>query len=383
MNLHLLPADNQLFVPSFVETVVNGVEAHNNLLMCFVREMDVSHRILPFASPELVRLSIKYDNVNRVIFHSLQPQAFPLFRVIQETAPECRIDWVYWGETYDDPSTLMGTETLNEFLKAHGVPNWISTLMTKGKLTQSLLRARAAILRCKISKYTRYIDTMFHWSRLDYEHVKTSLNCHGLRYQKFIYDVIDFPIANTSLMEQDLKCNPAECIVLGHSATMRNNHLDVLPAVCEFAMRRKKVLVCPLSYGLGGKHYVESIKHYVSHISGLSYRLCYNFYPLSDYLTFLSRCGAYIAPGRRSIGAGNMLSYTLSGGIPTTDHRNSTGTFLKSLGAEVAIYRNESDIVSMLDRVFGSRSQKNRMIIDEAFSLKNKSKYYGDILAIV
>jgi len=183
-------------------------------------------------------------------------------------------------------------------------------------------------------------------------------------------------------MERELECDPAECIVLGHSVTMRNNHLDVLPAICEYSIKRNKIILCPLSYGTDGKEYVDRIVEYLSNTPGLTYRVCSKFYPREIYLSFLSKCGAYLAPGRGSIGAGNMLSYALTGGIPIADHHNSTGEFLKSIGGEVAIYRNTSDIVGLLDKYFGTRSQKNQFVVEQAFSLENKSKYYDSLLAV-
>ena len=383
MNLHLLPYENQSFVPKFVETVRNSAHAQNNLLMCYIREMVVSSIVLPFAAPELVLASIKNRSVNRVIFHSLQPEAYSLVKIITRAAPECRVDWIYWGETYDDPPWLYGNRTLSEYLKARGVPGWVSFAMIKTKLAHALLLARTARFRRMTSNHAQYIDTMFHWSRLDYEHIKMLLHCRRLKYQKFFYDVIEYQTVSSNLMQQELECDPAKCLVVGHSTAMRNNHLDVLPAICEYAIRRSKTVVCPLSYGIGSKAYVEKIAKHMSETPGLSYRLCYKFYPAADYFSFLAKCGAYIAPSRGSHGAGNMFGYALSSRIPVTPHGNSTGAFLKTIGVEVAIYQNNSDIVNLLDTVFGTRCQKNRMVVGEYFSLKNQSKYYEDLLAVV
>lgn len=382
MNLHLLPADDQLFVPNFVKTVADNAHAQNNLLMCYAQEMVVSAKEIPFAEPALVLSYINDKSVNRVIFHALQPEAYSLIKIIKKSAPGCRIDWIYWGETFDTPPSLMGNSTLNEYLKARGLPNWLSTLMVKINVAQQLLWIRTALLRHKTSKYIRTIDTMYHWSRADYEHIKNLLHCRHLNYQNFFYEGIDHKMGSNNLMARELECDPAECIVLGHSATMRNNHLDVLSAICAFAVSREKILVCPLSYGTGGKDYIDKIVKRLSETKGLMYRVCSKFYPREDYLCFLSKCGSYIAPGRGSIGAGNMLSYSLNGGVPITNHLNSTGGFLKSIGGEVAIYENTRDIVGLLDKYFGTHSQKNQIVVEETFSLKKKSKYYDALLAV-
>ena len=383
MNLHIFPYDSKLFVPKFVVTMINGTHAQNNLLMCYVRKMVVLSLEIPFATPELVLSSIKHKSVNRIIFHGLQPEAISLIKILKKEAPECRIEWIYWGENYDDLAWILGNRTLNEYLKDRGFPSWLSFLMIKTKFANALLRARNARFRHITSKYAQCIDTMYHWSRPDYEHVKMLLKCRRMKFKYFFYDIGNVKTLSSKLVEQELKCKPAECLILGHSAIMRNNHLDVLPAICEFAVKRNKVVVVPLSYSTERKNYVERIAKYLREKPGLSFRICYKFYQQSDYLSFLSQCGAYIAPGCGSIGAGNMIAYALSGRVPVTNHRNSTGTFLKSLGAKVAIYQNNNDLFSLLDNVFGNRCQKNRDIVGEYFSHKNQSKYYEDLLSVV
>jgi len=187
MNLHLLPADNKLFIPNFVTKIMDdNAVAQNNLLMCYVQEMVLSSKVIPFAEPRLVLSYINNKSVNRVIFHALQPQAYSLIEIIRKSAPMCRIDWIYWGETFDSPALLMGNSTLNEYLKARGLPVWLSSLMIKIKAAHQLLRIRTALLKNKTSKYIRSIDTMYHWSRPDYDHIKNLLHCRHLNYHNFL-----------------------------------------------------------------------------------------------------------------------------------------------------------------------------------------------------
>lgn len=383
MNLHLLPAENRLFIPKFVEIVKGSHYAQTNLLMCYVSEMVISDITLPFATPDLVIGCIQNKYVNRIIIHALQPQVYSLIKIIKEKAPDCRIDLVYWGESYNDSSRLMGTETLIEFIKERGFSDWLSTFMVKTRFAHALLHLRSARVTGKVSQCLRYIDTFYHWSQIDYEYIKALFKHNQLKYRKFFYDVFDFQLVNNDLIERELECDASNCIVLGHSASMRNNHMDILPAISEYAVKHNKIVICPLSYSNTGKKYIDWIAKRMGEISGLSYRIIYKFYSAKDYLSFLSRCGAYIAPGRGSIGAGNMISYTMSGRIPIADFGNSTGAFLKSLGAEVAIYENTSDISNLVDKVFGTHCEKNRINVGDYFSLSEKSRCYKDLLAVV
>lgn len=351
--------------------------------MCYVREMSISDTVLLLATPDLVIDCIKNKSVTRVIFHSLQPQSYSLIDVIKEKTPECRIDWIYWGESYDGPSRLMCNKTLIEYLNERGIPDWLSMLLVRTKLAHILIDARAARFRNKVSRCILNIDTMYHWSQIDYEHVKALFRHKKLRFDKFFYDVVDTQMINSNLVEQDLECVPAECIVVGHSASFRNNHLDILPAVVEYATKRNKTLICPFSYGSATGNYLDKIEKNLNKIPRLSYRILYKFYPVTDYLSFLSKCGAYVAPGCGSVGAGNMVSYALSGRVPIIAYGNTTGEFLKSLGAEVAIYNDIRDISIFLEKFFGVHSEKNRIIVGDYFSAINKVKCYENLLAIV
>lgn len=388
MNLHLFQDVNHLFVPQFAEYVIKSTKKDKNLLFGYICELDISHKVLPFATPELVLSYIKNGSVNRVIFHGLRPQAATYIEKIKSEVPECRIDWVYWGETYDSYAWLLDNRTLHEYLKlggfkARSFPYWLAKFMIKTNLTHILLGIRAVRDRYKTSKYAHHIDTFYHWSKFDYEHIKRLLNCKNMKYKKFFYDMFNIQIMTNNLIEHDLKCDPTQSIVIGHSASIRNNHLDILPAVCEFAVKRNKIVVCPLSYSVTSKDYINSIEKYMNEVPGLAFRLCYKFYSLADYLSFLSKCGAYISPARGSIGAGNMISYALAGGIPLTANGNSTGYFLKALGAEVAIYKNYKDVIPLLGKVFGSRCQKNQTIIKDYFSAKSKLECYENLLDVV
>jgi hypothetical protein len=65
-----------------------------------------------------------------------------------------------------------------------------------------------------------------------------------------------------------------------------------------------------------------------------------------------------------------MLILRYHAGYLVTDYQNSTGVFLKRLGAEVAMYRIGSDIFNLLDKVFGTHSQINQNYCDAVFLIE-------------
>jgi len=381
MNLHLLPADNKLFIPKFIEIAKSQPFVQTNLLLCYVCELDISGSALQFASPDLVINTIRRKGVNRVIFHSLQPQAFSLVKTIKETAPECRIDWVYWGESYDNSSSLMGEQTIIEYIRERGVPSLLSFLAVKIKLAHSLIDYRTSGFRSMASEIIKYIDTFYHWSQIDYEHIKRIFRHSQLKYQMFFYEIFNSQILDNHIIERKLDCMASDCIVVGHSVSMRNNHLDILPVVSEFAIENNKTIVCPLSYGSANKKYVQIIEKNLKRFPKLSYRIMSKFYPETEYFAFLLKCGMYIAPGRGSLGAGNMISYSMAGRIPITDYKNTVGLFLKSIGAEVLLYKNYKEIKTFLQNYFGGYCEKNIAVLKEYFSSANKQKCYENLLS--
>lgn len=120
-------------------------------------------------------------------------------------------------------------------------------------------------------------------------------------------------------------------ILLGNSATLTNNHLEIIDMISsrqDFLSGGK--LVCPLSYGEKG--YAKFISKYGNEkLSGGFYPLI-NFMPYGDYISLISSCSVVIMNHIRQQGAGNVIAMIFLGATVYLNEKNPLYNYFLSLG---------------------------------------------------
>lgn len=118
-------------------------------------------------------------------------------------------------------------------------------------------------------------------------------------------------------------------ILLGNSASMSNNHLDVWSKISKYISNDQQCIV-PLSYG------DMTYAHYISkEMSGINLKLIFGFMPLDEYRALTKGCKYMVMGVIRQQAMGN-ISYGIRNGLKIFLYKDSiVYHYLRGLGLKV------------------------------------------------
>ncbi len=151
-------------------------------------------------------------------------------------------------------------------------------------------------------------------------------------------------------------------ILLGNSATLSNNHLEVFEILNTLDLRGKKVIV-PLSYG--DNSYRDEILKLGTASLPDHFEPLIEFYPLDEYNKIINSCSVFIMNSYRQQGIGNIFAMLWMGAKVYLDERNTTYHYLKRINCTV--YSVNKDLNPLNNYVFMPLSpaeiERNREIL--------------------
>lgn len=128
-------------------------------------------------------------------------------------------------------------------------------------------------------------------------------------------------------------------ILLGNSAALSNNHLELLELLSRRPLAGRRV-VAPLSYGDPG--YADAVSARGRELFGSDFLPLRDFLPLGEYVEIISRCGLVLMGHRRQQGIGNVATAMWSGAAVVLDARSPLTRFLRTRGAELTTLQDMS-----------------------------------------
>jgi len=250
------------------------------------------------------------------VFHSLNPFWSQLIR----RAPASVMTvWSGWGGDYYGPITsrrwgLLGPRTAQFERSRFSVVGkavrwrreWIFT-RTMGAAARSVDVFSAPIPEDLAVFTRRYRGFRGRYSQLNYASVEDT-----------------FATGSRTVSGDD--------ILLGNSATLPNNHLDVLESLAELDLGGRRV-IAPLSYG--DASYGELVSRRGSDLLGASFVPLRDFLPLEEYRELIAGCGVVVMGHRRQQGIGNVAGAMWSGAHVFLDPANPLLSFFRSRGGVV------------------------------------------------
>jgi hypothetical protein len=120
-------------------------------------------------------------------------------------------------------------------------------------------------------------------------------------------------------------------VLLGNSASLTNNHLDVFEHLRSSLSGRR--IIAPLSYG--DPDYAEFVSVRGRALFGSDFVALRDFVPLSEYQEIVARCSTVVMGHRRQQGIGNIATALWGGAQVFLDSRNPLAAFLRSRGASI------------------------------------------------
>lgn len=121
-------------------------------------------------------------------------------------------------------------------------------------------------------------------------------------------------------------------ILLGNSATITNNHFDVLTKLASAPLNGRRVWA-PLSYG--NRELARAVIEHGRRVLGDAFEPLEDLLPYDEYKRLVARCGIVIMGHRRQQAVGSIGAALWNGARVYLDGLNPLSTFLTGRGAHV------------------------------------------------
>lgn len=274
---------------------------------------------------------------------------------------DVKLAWVLWGaEIYDRPDVYMShlTPRSRALVRMRNI-----RLFLKGKRQQKKLVPMSLLRR---------VDYCLNSSPEIFEEVKAAIGNGQLKHLPYSYFTLE------DLVGADLhdKKSSGHNILLGNSATITNNHFDVIRQLEKLHLPEDTKVITPLSYG---SPWVKNVvlkygkRHLGNHFMPLT-----DFMPRSEYNALLMSCSSFITNHHRPNAFGNVLTSMWLGTRVWCSKQNVQTHFLQNIGLPIQVIeddmscsanvlfstRTDEEIASCRQRLvkyFGSEAMKNKI----------------------
>lgn len=309
-------------------------------------------------------------SVDMFCFHTLDYSKYQYLLSIPKTK---KILWLSWGydlyaQCQDCPPVLnipcfkpltqkyVGYKSWKTYIKEwlHFILHLESSIRRLYKSKQS--ERRAIRLQRQVFERVDYISTVLP---IEYDMLRKNT---GTRAQYFPFQY------SSRKKTQDVPqmSKKADSILVGNSATMTNNHLDILSLLEQRGITN--VIQMPLSYG--DEYYAEYLKQ-VAASSKLKINPILNFMEKEEYMSFLTHCKALVLGCVRQQALGNVLMMLSQGSKVFLYEDSIDYKYLKSAGLVVFTIENDLTKENMNTPLTEQEIVINRKNIDELWSREN------------
>lgn len=314
----------------------------------------------------------KYD---AVFLHSLP--SFPI-ESIPNIDKRIKVFWFAWGwDIYQLPKekpflkyNLIKTETQKELDKLKQITP------SKKRTLKDYLRPLKYLFfdsptNKRIKNYYEAIKRIDYFSGiLEYEY-DLMKSVKGFRAKRVTFKYVSLHgLENLGFAQL---CN-GHNILIGNSAAITNNHLDIIPYLKKLNLGERKIIL-PLSYP-DTKDYIEDISNAYTKEFGKNTMVLKVFMPSQDYSNLISSCSIAIFYIERQQAIGNINMALIKGCKVFLSETNPVYTYYKDLGLKV--FSVQQDLVQKeIDSPLSNEDiENNRTILSQK---TNKEQYIRDL----
>jgi len=294
---------------------------YNNAKTYKFIKMQSNCELIALSEESLIRILHETKEYNLIVFHGLHDFCC---EIVLRSEKKLNILWSFWGfEVYNYHkyfiNNIYGNETTRKFM-----------IKRPETLTRRLANLYNGTTKFyKKNRRFRAISKISHFG-FPYKEEFTLLNELKLLnsdYVRFTYYPLEFIIK-----EHENTFVSGNNILLGNSATMSNNHLEIFEILAKIDLNWKKVIV-PLSYG--DNDYRDEILKIGSMVLPAHFEPLTKFYPLEEYNEIIRTCNIFIMNSYRQQGIGNVFAMLWMGAKVYLDERNTTYQYLKRINCSV------------------------------------------------
>jgi len=172
--------------------------------------------------------------------------------------------------------------------------------------------------------------------------VRADLGVFTARFPGFTGEFVQLNYGTAEELAPTRSTPIGEHVLVGNSATLPNNHLDVFARLSGLRSDGRKVIV-PLSYGEPAA-YREAVLAAGARLFGSDFVPVLDHLPLHEYQELVSSCEFVLMGHRRQQGLGNVLTALLGGATVLLDRLNPVFTELSAAGAHVGDLYNPAAV---------------------------------------
>jgi hypothetical protein len=187
------------------------------------------------------------------------------------------------------------------------------------------------------------------------------LKCHLGSYFKAVYTQINYGSVEMtfSIGSEDIT---GDNILVGNSATLPNNHFEVLRILSNLNLEDRKIVV-PLSYGHAP--YREAVIEQCHKLFREKFYPILDFMPLDQYYSLIASCSVVVMGHRRQQALGNTATMLYKGAKVFLDETSTVYQFFKNRGAVVySLIDLKEDNLSTLAPLTNEQKTKNREVLE-------------------
>ncbi|WP_439591555.1 TDP-N-acetylfucosamine:lipid II N-acetylfucosaminyltransferase [Microbacterium sp.] len=320
---HVIP--DSPFLP-FVTDVFESAAAGRNVFVVYAAKGDLSRHGIPSSVPlELVtvddegsaRAAEVVANSDIAVLHSVG--VFAAKALLAAPAGTLTV-WSGWGGDYYGSRWSAMAGLLDPLTRAYDR----SRLSLAGKAHQLYRRARSApILRAAAER----ADVFSAPIPDDFDVFRSRFAGFRGRYAQLNYASVEDTYAASGPV------GSGDDILVGNSATMPNNHLDVFDVLARVHVPGRRI-VTPLSYG--DRLYADAVTARGHALFGADFVPFREFMPLHDYQAVIADCSTVVMGHRRQQAIGNVASALWSGSHVVLHDASPLFAFLRRQGAVVS-----------------------------------------------
>lgn len=270
------------------------------------------------------------EDFNYIVLHSLSYQN--AYWLLNQTMPKSqRIIWMLHGYEFNDGALVKNKEKFSvktmHFLSFSFKIRSAIKLLLRPFVETFVTTQNKTVVRA--ARTIDYFGVLY-----EEEYAKLKLK-YAFKAEMLFFTY--YPLSR--IVPEEIGFVSGNNILLGNSASLHNNHLDIIEQLKEIDLRESKVIT-PLSYG---------DRNYMKYVSKQGHeKLPRNFYPLDtfmpieDYNKLLNSCGVTIMNHYIQQAVGTILAMLYLGSKVYLNPKNSVYHFLLRIG--VVVFNVETDL---------------------------------------
>lgn len=374
MILHILPDDK------FIDFVISNFEEFNpgkNVFIINKRGNILNHikqkeKVKIISNNKLLSVSFLKDlsKYRLIIVHQLSKTRAQMIIKSKINVP---IIWVVWGaDLYNIHPVLRNNLLLDKTKK---IENKVLPLKKKIKY---FLEHWGLIHECyyyqqrAINKITHIAPVIFE----DYNLIKFLYSAPHLKLINFTFSYWEDDL----LSKSEILKKKGENILLGNSATITNNHLEIIDLLGNLNLFGREIIT-PLSYG--NPKYANLIINYGRTVLKSNFKPLTVFIEKNEYYNLFSSCGFIIMNHKRQQGVGNITQALFKGIRVFLNKQNPLYSAYLRMGYHIS---QVDEIAEKKEKAFvpltPEQIETNRNLILKNYNKQTVDNYYKEIIKI-